>query len=791
MKKIVYLTLIIAGLTACSGKQSGNYIPDSSEIRGLATPIQLNGTINEVILEDYFLDVSKIDSISVCPEIDFLISSDKKHLRLIASNSNIPQLSELKVWMKNTPYSILVKKSNKIPILLSYDSKGRKVKKVQVKGQFNSWNPNADTMKYSNGLWQATLLVNPGKYQYIFIVDGKELLDPANPVKEENGIGGYNSVIVAGNIDKSKQPFLFANTAEKGKLNIGYTSEISKVFAFWENYRIPDENISFDEKNLCIKFPDISKKFKRSHLRIWAYNDFGVSNDLLIPLKRNYVVSRTNDLTRSDLQSQVMYFLMVDRFNNGNTQNDKKVDDPEVLPKANYFGGDLAGVTQKIREGYFDTLGINTIWLSPITQNPMGAWGLNINPRSKFSGYHGYWPISLSKVDTRFGTSNELHELVNTAHNDNINILLDYVANHVHQEHPMAKAHPDWFSSLYLPDGSMNLEKWEEYRLTTWFDTFLPKFNFEKPEVYEPLSDSVLFWLKVFDIDGFRHDATKHIHENFWRRVTYKIKHQLPASKSVYQIGETYGGPELIKSYIGSGLLDSQFDFNVYDAALNSIANPNGSFVNLNAKISESLDFYGYHNLMGYISGNQDRGRFISYAGGSLKFDENAKYAGWTRDIEVGDTVGYNRLCMLNAFNMTIPGIPTIYYGDEYGMPGGNDPDNRRMMKFNELNDFERKTLKITKKIIHLRRENIALNYGEFLPLFVDNDFYAYARIYLDNKVIVLFNKNIDTRKFTIDLSDFLVSDSYKSEFNSQFIKRSNKLEITLKGNSFEVLVSN
>ena len=109
------------------------------------------------------------------------------------------------------------------------------------------------------------------------------------------------------------------------------------------------------------------------------------------------------------------------------------------------------------------------------------------------------------------------------------------------------------------------------------------------------------------------------------------------------------------------------------------------SYANLAETLKKGLEYYGHHHLMGNISGNQDRARFITYASGDLKFDEDAKKAGWTRETQMSDSTAYDRLGMLQAFNMTIPGVPVIYYGDEYGSIGAGDPDNRRMMKFEKL----------------------------------------------------------------------------------------------------------
>ena len=150
----------------------------------------------------------------------------------------------------------------------------------------------------------------------------------------------------------------------------------------------------------------------------------------------------------------------------------------------------------------------------------------------------------------------------------------------------------------------------------------------------------------------------------------------IPGNREIYQIGETYGTRELVGSYVNVGQLDGQFDFNVYDASLYTLANKNGSFIGLNSAVQASLEMFGHHHLMGNITGNQDKGRFISYAGGALRFDENAKEAGWTREVGVGDPVAYKRSAMMIAVVATVPGLPVIYYGDEVGSYGGNDFSN-------------------------------------------------------------------------------------------------------------------
>jgi cyclomaltodextrinase len=129
---------------------------------------------------------------------------------------------------------------------------------------------------------------------------------------------------------------------------------------------------------------------------------------------------------------------------------------------------------------------------------------------------------------------------------------------------------------------------------------------------------------------AFGHDASKHIDLLFWRELTKKVKSNV--SRPIFQIGETYGSRELVNSYVSTGMLDGQFDFNVYDDAVQTFARDEVPFSRLANSITESISWFGDHNLMGYISGNQDRARFISYADGSVKFNEDAKLAGWTTE---------------------------------------------------------------------------------------------------------------------------------------------------------------
>jgi len=785
MKKVIYLLFIII-FAGCSSKQIE--IHQSKDIVGLASPVQLNTDSTIIFFEDYFVDVSKIESVKLNGKSVSLSEDNKK--AIIKSEESFPRLMVMEVIVNGIPYHILCKKSEKINKIISFDPKGKDYKKVRIAGEMNGWNPAAGNFEFKNGIWQFSKYLAPGKYQYKLVLDENWVIDPANSDSIDNNSGGYNSVLSVGKDMTEFLPKLFTKEIEGNEIEIGFENEVKEFFVFWQNYRLQDDFIEIEKDKIEILIPENAKNFKRSYLRVFAFNKYGVSNDILVPLENGKVIKDPKKLSRHDFQTLILYNAFVDRFYNGKKENDRPVNDPEILPKANFMGGDIVGITKKIKEGYFTDLGINTIWVSPIIQNPKGAYGLWLKPRSKFSGYHGYWPISFSKIDARFGTADEFKELVKEAHARNMNVLLDFVSNHIHENHPYYKTHPDCATNLYLPDGTLNTEKWDEHRLTTWFDVFLPTLNLEKPEIVDMLTDSAVFWIKEYNLDGFRHDATKHVPELFWRTLTKKLKKQIiiPQNKPLYQIGETYGSPELISSYVNSGELDAQFDFNVYDNAVAVFARKNQSFHRLNNTILQSFKYYGNHNLMGYITGNQDRARFISYAGGALSFDEDTKLAGWTRKIGVGDVKAYKQLSALTAFIMTIPGVPVIYFGDEIGDPGGNDPDNRRMMRFDNLNENEKLVKKTTKKLIDIRKKNLSLTFGEFTPLITNDKVYAYARTYFDEITIVVFCKDKSLKNIKIKLPERFVNTELKADFGSNFELNKNVLNVEIGENLFEVI---
>ena len=743
MKKFLTVVSICTALAACKIEPSRTLRMQASD---LASPHVHHGTQSAFVVHDYVNGLLELPS-----GLDFdgeVITGNLEH-----------ELNVAHIVGDGEDLFVPFFRGAKRAITLSIP--GFEREEVKVKGVFNAWNSDATILKWTGNAFEAPLVLAPGEYAYKLVVNGEEVLDPSNEVTVPNGFGSFNNVLtVEGGRGEAPVAIDFQFVHE-GSLQFSSIPEDQEVLAFFNN-RVID--VVRDEDGLSITIPSDAKEWERAWIRLYTARNGQQGGDWLIPLKFGEVVIDTKELDRKDWHTSIMYFAMVDRFYNGNPSNDQLVQDSAVHPLANYQGGDVEGLRLKLTDGYFDALHTNTLWISPITQNPENAWGLwnQGGPVSKFSGYHGYWPISNIKPDHRFTSPEELHLFLDDAHAKKQNVLLDYVANHVHELHPVYQRHPNWATNKYTSDGRLNTQLWDEERLTTWFDTFMPTLELRNDTVAELMSDSALVWITEYNFDGFRHDATKHIPMNFTRLLTEKIR--AASDDHVYQIGETYGSDELIASYVGSGKVDAQFNFNLYDAAFEAFTQEGATFDRLRKALESSLTYYGHHHLMGNISGNQDKPRFSSMASGHLSISEDSKLAGWTREIPKPNERGYRKMAVMHAFNIVVPGIPILYYGDEIALHGGNDPDNRKKMQF----DFSPRQQQLFDCIARLnenRRQIMALNYGSTTVYQPEKHLLIIMRKYMEQEVRFFFNNSNEDRylenwDITVPADDF----SYQTE---------------------------
>ncbi|MFQ5629027.1 MAG: alpha-amylase family glycosyl hydrolase, partial [bacterium] len=626
-----------------------------------------------------------------------------------------------------------------------------KPKKIFVMGTFNNWHRSNTPMHDadSNGVYEASLALDAGRYQYEFVVDGKEVFDPKNPVKVPNGFGYFNSIAdVPSRHPEKALLHRMGSVKQNSRLHLHFAYEREsqpgpltheQIIALLNNRKIGNQNIAIAENRIEIKL-DLQKISPGNVLRLTVTQD-GHTTPMQTVFLGNQLPEKQSFSTWHDA---IMYSIMIDRFADGDPGNNRPVAHPELSEKANYLGGDLQGVLAKLETGYFDSLSVNVLWLSPVNQNTDKAHPEWPPPHRYFSAYHGYWPIHHQKIDPRYGDLELLKKLVDAAHAHGIKVILDFIANHVHENHPFFQQYRDWFGSYELPAGRKNIRLWDEFRLTTWFEPFLPSFDYPSAQAaLDTMTDNAIWWLEKTGIDGFRQDAVKHIPGLFWRTLTQKIKHAFPDRK-IYQIGETFGGYDLVSSYVNNGQLDAQFNFNLYDVAKYVFLSPEANFSILDAELQRTFSVYGPNHLMGNVMDSHDKVRFMAFADGDVSLDSGeAIELGWANPPEVTHAQSYQIAQLYLAYLMTIPGIPTLYYGDEIGMTGAADPDNRRMMRFGDaLFSAEKDMLTEVQKIVRLRREHPALRTGDFQTLLANENCFVFLRSEMNERILVALNKS-------------------------------------------------
>ncbi|GAB4498014.1 MAG: hypothetical protein OHK0019_32660 [Saprospiraceae bacterium] len=437
-----------------------------------------------------------------------------------------------------------------------------------------------------------------------------------------------------------------------------------------------------------------------------------------------------------------VYFLLTDRFNNGNRKND--VNFGRTAPTATlrgFMGGDIRGITKKIEEGYFDKLGITAIWFTPVVEQIHGG----VDEGTGFTyGFHGYWTKDWTRLDPNFGTEKDLAEMVEKAHQHGIRVILDVVINHtgpVTEQDPLWPGwvrtgpqceYKDYKSTIEctlvknLPD--IKTESWEPVSLPPFLvekwkkegryekemaelDTFFKRTRYPRaPRFYiiKWLTD----WVRKYGVDGYRCDTAKHIEESVWAELRAEAdlafadwKKANPAkvldNNRFYMVGEVY-------SYnINAGRLydfgDRKVDFfdNGFDALINfdlrtEAQNP-----------SYEAIFSNYSNLLhGQLRNKSVLNYLASHDDGS-PFDKARK-----KPIEAGTKL---LLC---------PGASQVYYGDETNraldIPGTQgDATLRSFMNWDELaanaerNGFRTKdVLEHWQKLGRFRRAHVAVGAG-------------------------------------------------------------------------------
>ncbi|OIP31105.1 hypothetical protein AUK22_01440 [bacterium CG2_30_54_10] len=396
-----------------------------------------------------------------------------------------------------------------------------------------------------------------------------------------------------------------------------------------------------------------------------------------------------------DWRSEVLYFVLLDRFCDGDSANDFQVDEHD--PKG-FHGGDLKGLQAKL--DYLQKLGVTAIWLSPIFRNrPFKFFGQQ--------PYHGYWIWDFFSVDPRFGTMDDLKALSAEIHRRGMKLVLDFVVNHADYNAPLAAHFPHWFHE------TGNIENWEDQSERETHRIFgLPDFASEKPVVKSLFQAVACHWITVISPDGFRLDAVKHVPVDFWNDFNHRISAR--HGHEFLLLGEMLDGdPKVIGRVARDGAFNSLFDYPLYYTLLEVIAG-RGDCRKLGTRLYEDRR-YPDPNLMATFLDNHDLDRFLTSCGGNR-----------------------NRYRLALGLLFTLRGIPTLTYGDESGLEGRvqSDAANRGDMRFGADPDLA----SWVADLAHLRRENPSLAKGIQINLAMGPNHYAFARILEDEVAVVALN---------------------------------------------------
>ena len=472
----------------------------------------------------------------------------------------------------------------------------------------------------------------------------------------------------------------------------------------------------------------------------------------------------------------VLYLIMPDRFANGDPANDEPRREPEEsrgaqpsLDRSNpraYHGGDLRGIRDHL--GYLKDLGVTALWLTPIVKN--GA------PQD----YHGYSAVDLYAVDPHLGSLADYQDLVAAAHREHMKIFFDAVPNHVGPLHPWVERPPlpDWFhgsrahhldsftpvhgpfyaepekqpndlfETLVDPHAPASLRK----NLTEgWFFGILPDLNTENPMVAQYLLQNSIWWTESSGLDGFRLDTFPYVDRRFWSEWHAGLRKIYP---NLSTIGEVFHPDPSVTSFFVGGQrrwdgidsgLSTVFDFPMYFALRDVLLR--GAPAGRIPDILRHDSLYARPNLLVPFFANHDVPRFASAEGSSPE-----------------------KLQLAFGLTLTLRGIPQLYYGDEIGMPGGGDPDNRRDFpggwREDSQNAFteagrtpqQQAIFSYVQSLLRLRREHPALQSGKLWHLASDADSYVFLRETEDEHIVVAFNNTAHSRDLQIPLADTPVS---------------------------------
>jgi pullulanase len=479
-----------------------------------------------------------------------------------------------------------------------------------------------------------------------------------------------------------------------------------------------------------------------------------------------------------DWDESIIYFMLTDRFFNGDPSND----DPynlsyEKAKRGAYQGGDFEGITEKL--DYLDELGVNTVWISPVVENV--KYDVRKGEEGEpYFGYHGYWASNFGELNPHFGSLEEFHTLIDEAHERGIKIMVDVVLNHtgygLKEMDDLAEPPAGYptdedrarFSDIVRQGPDVGTDE------VVGELAGLPDIITENPEVGQQIIDWQTDWIekattaKGNTIDYFRVDTVKHVDKPTWQAFKNAITEKMPEHK---MIGEAWGArADNDYGYLESGMMDSLLDFGFKGLAKEFV---NGSLKAANDKLTARNGKIDNTSTLGQFLGSHDEDGFLHSLGG----DEG-------------------KLKVAASLQATAKGQPVIYYGEELGQSGANNYpqyDNRYNFAWDQVESND--ILGHYKKILNFRGDYskvFAKGERSFVGGTDSDNFLMFSREYQDESVYVGLNVSEESKEITVsvDSEDALITDHYSGKEYPASGEREVTLTIPSKADGGTVLLT-
>lgn len=645
-----------------------------------------------------------------------------------------------------------------------FSTSGPQPATVTLAGTFNGWNKSADPLTFhaTTNTWRLAINLPPGRHLYKFVLNDQEwVTDPKNQSQENDGAGNINSVLLLlpadyknpaqigdGRIATSltgHRPALPDLNLDRGRVTVRFRvrpqdaqsvklEKTTPAIPSDPATKIPMVRVSADllTETYQASFPyqpnrTVDYRFIiKDGAQTWTFGANGLqTGDKATPLRLDRQ-SFTPFQVPAWVERTVFYQIFPDRFANGSPHNDPDQMEPwSGTPHYfNFFGGDIAGIRANIP--YLQRLGVAGVYFNPVFQGPSN---------------HRYETDDYKKIDHRLGTNQEFKSMVQELRGAGIRTVLDGVFNHTSVDFPpFANIRKNGKNSPYLDWYFINafpVEVRPNPPYEAWFGyESMPKLNVLHPPVKEFLLGVVDYWYQEIQTDGWRLDVANEVPKPFWRAFRQHVKNTNP---DTWILGENWTDSS---PWLQGDQWDSSMNYLFRGAALRHIARGVTTPTQFLDELFNSYNLYApqvSRNLLNFL-GTHDTPRFL---------------------YEAGEDPDLAKMGAVALFAWV--GAPCVYYGDELGMTGGPDPDNRRGMTW-QKNTPDNPFLQLYTRLAHTRNNSPALQSGDPLRLFADDELgtSAFARVLPDpqshqpdlvtDAAIALFNRSEHTRTIRLTL---------------------------------------